>query len=935
MPPIPQPVSQVISTLTSLESQKLNRQTLVKKSTYLFPITNTPLSTQGKGSLAGGEEDVKKNVEIVSYSFPEAAFKANPPVLPVHARGFFVRKVNNASKDPVPADAKNKNAEKKEKAGKLGGLETGLGRLKLTEADERGGTIKKEVKNKQDQVDWEVVVRGYDKFFNLNETPETVIANLESNTKGPYEVTVKENGCIIFISALENTLIVTSKHALNAPIANPNTAQTNGGRIGFSKHAAKGEEWITKHFKEHGKNLEDLVSELQTHKITAIFELADDDFEEHILEYPPGSRGLYLHGITHNTPEFNSWTHEQVVAFAKKFDLRTVEGLEFDDLKGVMDFAEECKKTGHYGGRAVEGFVVRCESTVKKGQVQMFKIKFDEPYLMFREWREVTSALLAGRTPFKPRYPLTEAYVSWASQKIHTHPSLFTEFPVKGVIRARNMFLVENNIEIKNWEGLIADAKTQTEMHKKELEEEMERQFEDDSPALTPTNSKLHLHNSNSTTLPSTLQPPLSPTKNLSEPLILLPISIVGMGKSTLGRVLAALFPNRITHIQSDDSKKRTGFLAQIPTRLKKFQIVYADKCNHLKIHREDIKGLIEGGTLGGKKPRVVAVEWDWGGRLKREVGEVAVKRIEERGENHQKLTPGKVPTYESVVWQFLTSFEPLNPSHHPDASLFSAVIKIPMDSSISDRVKTVLESIGLPIPDDTELESVIQSVLSSDVSGGTVKNSNKSPQTTSTSSPQPTPKKKTPIVRYYGLSIPDEVKMLLKQRIYTPKSGPSAPLQSIWETLESNKSFMVPRWHVTLALGPQLPAIAPQTREFYESHFSNLHQQNLEEDKEYEIEMNEVVWNERILCVPLWRFPEGLPCMNKAPHVTLGILKEGVKQAESNELLEQVANECGYDWMGAWKDGEVEKRGGGGAWVRWRLEEGVKVRCKLKEFYH
>ncbi len=28
-----------------------------------------------------------------------------------------------------------------------------------------------------------------------------------------------------------------------------------------------------------------------------------------------------------------------------------------------------------------------------------FKYKFEEPYLMYRQWRECTKALIAGRTP--------------------------------------------------------------------------------------------------------------------------------------------------------------------------------------------------------------------------------------------------------------------------------------------------------------------------------------------------------------------------------------------------------------------------------------------------------------------------------------------------------------------------------------------------------
>jgi tRNA ligase len=55
----------------------------------------------------------------------------------------------------------------------------------------------------------EIVTRGYDKFFNHGEVRETEWRNVEAQTRGPYELSVKENGCIIFISGLEDgTLLV-------------------------------------------------------------------------------------------------------------------------------------------------------------------------------------------------------------------------------------------------------------------------------------------------------------------------------------------------------------------------------------------------------------------------------------------------------------------------------------------------------------------------------------------------------------------------------------------------------------------------------------------------------------------------------------------------------------------------------------------------------
>ena len=60
----------------------------------------------------------------------------------------------------------------------------------------------------------EVAIRGYDKFFNVDEVNATRWRNIETNTTGPYELSLKENGCIIFISGLyDGSLLVCSKHS--------------------------------------------------------------------------------------------------------------------------------------------------------------------------------------------------------------------------------------------------------------------------------------------------------------------------------------------------------------------------------------------------------------------------------------------------------------------------------------------------------------------------------------------------------------------------------------------------------------------------------------------------------------------------------------------------------------------------------------------------
>ena len=75
-----------------------------------------------------------------------------------------------------------------------------------------------------------IVIRGYDKFFNIGELPSTEWDYLEKNTEGPYFIVLKENGCMVFISSDGNgDLYVTSKHSL------------------ISAHAEKAKYWLDIH----------------------------------------------------------------------------------------------------------------------------------------------------------------------------------------------------------------------------------------------------------------------------------------------------------------------------------------------------------------------------------------------------------------------------------------------------------------------------------------------------------------------------------------------------------------------------------------------------------------------------------------------------------------------------------------------------------------
>ncbi|KAI7902359.1 RNA ligase-domain-containing protein [Cokeromyces recurvatus] len=283
--------------------------------------------------------------------------------------------------------------------------------------------------------DYKVMVRGYDKFFNILESKYTQWPELEEKTEGPYEITTKENGCIIFIVALSNeSIIVTSKHSIPSE------------KTDMKTHAGVGYAWVLKHLASVNKTEKDLASWLNNKNITLVAELCDDEFEQHILPYSGKDRGLYLHGINYNLTELNTLPSSTVKQVAIEFGFHTIDYILLDTLKEVRKFGEQMQQTQCYNDKEIEGVVIRCK---KEGKDFMFKMKNDR-YLQYREYREVTKHLLVynedhisikeDKLP-KISYQKTYDYIEWLRKRVLDKPEWFKEYKnQKGIVQVREEF---------------------------------------------------------------------------------------------------------------------------------------------------------------------------------------------------------------------------------------------------------------------------------------------------------------------------------------------------------------------------------------------------------------------------------------------------------------------------------------------------------------
>lgn len=488
----------------------------------------------------------------------------------------------------------------------------------------------------------EICTRGYDKFFNTGEVTATTWESVENNTKGPYELSLKENGCIIFISGLhDGTLLVCSKHS---------TGPRSDVQL---SHAVAGERWVDKHLESVGKTRQDLARELRSRNATAVAELCDDDFEEHILAYGKEDAGLYLHGININLPEFMTCSGAQVHAFADEWGFRKTDFLEIGDVSTTKTFLDGVAETGSYNGRDVEGFVIRCKARIDSSSKYtdwFFKYKFEEPYLMYRQWRECTKQVISGKTPrYKKHIEITQEYLLYTRRKLSENAALGRQYNQNhGIIKLRDDFLKEKNLKGSDI---------------------IRQEYSRSGGAPQETNKDV----------------------------ILVPIATLGCGKTTIAVALTSLFG--WGHVQNDNivgKGRPPRFTKQVLTQLEEVPVVFADRNNAQKHERKQI---LEDVQLTHPNVRLVALHFVHNPENINKVRKVTQDRVLARGDDHQTIQAASdSKKVIGIMEGFVHRYEPLNPLAQPDDG-FDAVIDLDPTAESRENLETVVAELNSLYP--------------------------------------------------------------------------------------------------------------------------------------------------------------------------------------------------------------------------------------------
>ncbi|KAJ9143121.1 tRNA ligase [Pleurostoma richardsiae] len=710
----------------------------------------------------------------------------------------------------------------------------------------------------------EIAVRGYDKFFNVGEVFETRWENIQSQTQGPYELTLKENGCIIFISGLEDgTLLVCSKHS---------TGDRSDVEV---SHASAGEQALVEQLQRIGRSKQDLARELRRRNVTAVAELCDDTFEEHILAYGPGKAGLYLHGLNLNLPAFVTYPSSAVQQFADDWGFRKVGLITMDDINEVKSFLEKVAETGAHEGRDVEGFVIRCKRfhmpAAVPGQDWFFKYKFEEPYLMYRQWRECTKAIIAGRVPkYKKHAKITEEYLLYARKRLAADPSLGKLYSQNhGIISLRNDFLAFKNIK-------GSDA----------------AQFEN----VYGVDGKAEVKGD----------------------VILVPIATIGCGKTTIAVALSKLF--NFGHVQNDNitgPKRPPRFTRMVLDQLQEHCAVTADRNN---AQRHERKQIITDVKMQHPSARLVALNYVHDNID--EIRRITRERVFRRGDNHQTIQAATDRDKVTGIMEgFIHRFEECDSERPPDDG-FDAVINLdPTAGSranleiVCTELKRLYPNLISSVPSSLEMDGAIQSALEEyrpDLRH-TIPNrgsGKKSTQNNTRAPPAQGPRKK--LLEYVAIDVSTKDINLLLERTFKSTNAEQA---RFYKQLQGTRRIQ-PKFHVTL-MHRATAKEHPETWEKYIHLQAEADASGAADGKfgECEVLLERLVFDDRIMAIVVRILdPEGKwECVNKVAHITVGTRDDGVKPKESNDLLARWLQEGSSNSTGVSDivlDGRVMLRG-------------------------
>lgn len=263
-----------------------------------------------------------------------------------------------------------------------------------------------------------IVARAYDKFFNVNERPETKLDMLQYKLAFPAVAYVKENGFLGIVSYNEEdeSLFVTTKSSPDGDFAG----------------------WLRENLETQipAETLEAMKEYAKEHNVSFVFECVDMKNDPHIIEYPENK--LFLLDIVYNEVQYKKYTFEQLCKVAQQFGLKHKEkAYLLESWQEFFDWYYEVTSEEYkYNGRNIEGFVVEGSD----GYMVKLKLAYYNFWKFMRSisHEAIRKGYIDSRRTSALTTPLANQYYGWV-KTLHDTEDL--ESVPKDICTLRKLFL--------------------------------------------------------------------------------------------------------------------------------------------------------------------------------------------------------------------------------------------------------------------------------------------------------------------------------------------------------------------------------------------------------------------------------------------------------------------------------------------------------------
>ena len=260
----------------------------------------------------------------------------------------------------------------------------------------------------------EIVIRSYDKFFNINEREETKIENISNRISYPLIAYKKYNGFLGLIGydKESDSLIITSKSDIRSK-----NAEYFKKILYNTLFLARAEE-----FKDY----------IKENNVTLVFECIDPINDPHIIKYD--NQKIVLLDIVNNDINFSKKPYEEVLTFANKFNLEVKERAKvFNNWNEFYNWYNEVIQEDYkYNNEYIEGFVLEDSNNF------MFKLKLNY-YKFWKQMRTLSKEVLKYgycRKTSSLNNPLANSFYGWLREQYEKNKDILK----KDIISLREMY---------------------------------------------------------------------------------------------------------------------------------------------------------------------------------------------------------------------------------------------------------------------------------------------------------------------------------------------------------------------------------------------------------------------------------------------------------------------------------------------------------------